>query len=88
METCHDNQSEILITVFVLICIAFISGMEVPLDDSISHINHCYGNSVTMAIRVKMSITHLFSVVSSSYLVLSFPETIGFSNIPYYYDNL
>ena len=30
METCHDNQSEILITVFVLICIAFIFGMEVP----------------------------------------------------------
>ena len=57
--SCHDNQSEIL-TVFVLICIAFIFGMEVPLDNNISHIHHCYGNSVTMAIRVKTSITHLF----------------------------
>ena len=58
--SCHDNQSQILEAVFILICIEFIFGMEVLWIIGISHMHHCYGNSVTMAIRVKTSITHLF----------------------------
>ena len=42
----------------------------------INHIYHSYGHSVTMAIREKTLITPFFEVISSSYLVSRFPETI------------
>ena len=51
----------------------------------INQLHCCYGNSVSMATRVK--ITPFSSVTLSQYLVCRFLGTTGISQLPGYYGN-
>ena len=58
--SCHDNESEILIIVLSEVVLNSYVVWRFLGIIGINHIHRCYGNSFTMAIRVKTSITLLF----------------------------